>query len=118
MQWIVCIDAEPWSRTHRIRKIKTQIRLLRESAKTAYADTRFLHRLKKVPDRHVPRPEPREVKEAFHFIAKACGWLTRVNQSSTEHERFSLPSQPFCEEVDGLIRNCGIRSTRNCRIGC
>src|SRR5437899_3180935 len=91
MQGIVHIhNAKPWSRAHCVRKIKTQIRPLGEITKTAFAYTRFLYGLKKVPDGHIPCPEPREVKEISRFIAKACRFFACVNQSSTEHERFSF----------------------------
>src|SRR5437867_11460739 len=85
-------NAKPWCRTHRIRKIKSQIRFPGKATKTAFAYTRFLYGLKEVPNGYVPGPEPREVKEIVWFIAKAGRFLTRVNQSSTEHKRDSFSS--------------------------
>ncbi len=69
-------NAKPWRRAHRIRKIKSQIRFLGKTTKTAFAYPRFLDGLKEVPNGHVPGPEPREVKEMFRFIAKAGRFLT------------------------------------------
>src|SRR5438445_12105114 len=93
MQGIAHIhNAKPWSRAHCVRKIKTQIRSLGEITKTAFAYTRFLDGLKKVPDGHIPCPERREVKEIFRFIAKACRFFALVNQSSHGEEKVSFSS--------------------------
>src|SRR3989442_1479223 len=57
MQGVVHADAVPRCGAHRIWQIKSQIRCPAERTKAALADSRFLHGLKKIPDRHGAGPD-------------------------------------------------------------